>query len=111
MKTKKFFFYEEWFKHGICTLNDLYLGNNFIKSFEDFVLEFDISIKDRRKYNFLMNDLLLDWFYNPKNVQESIFDKIVLSLFVNGKISKYSYIILKKKKLIKLTQSYFGLTH
>ena len=44
-----------------------------------------------------MNGLLLDWFYNPKNVQESIFDKIVLSLFDNGKISKYSYIILKKK--------------
>ena len=55
-----------------------------------------ISIKDRRKYNFLMNGFLLDWFY-PKNVQESIFDKIVLSLFDNGKISKYSYIILKKK--------------
>ena len=97
LKTKKFFFYEEWFEHGICTLNDLYLGNNFIKSFEDLVLEFDISIKDRRKYNFLMNGLLLDWFYNPKNVQESIFEKIVLSLFDNGKISKYSYIILKKK--------------
>ena len=31
-----------------------------------------------------MNGLLLDWFYNPKNVQESIFDKIVLSLFDNG---------------------------
>ena len=26
-----------------------------------------------------MNGLLLDWFYNPKNVQESIFDKIVLT--------------------------------
>ena len=68
------------------------------KTFEDLVIEFDSSIKDRRKYNNLMNGLLLDWFYNQKNVQESIFDKIVLSLFDNGNISKYSYIILKKKK-------------
>ena len=48
-----------------------------MKTFEDLVLEYDISIKDRRKYNSLMNGLLLDWFYNPKNVQENIFDRIV----------------------------------
>ena len=68
-----------------------------MKTFEDLVLEYDISIKDRRKYNSLMNGLLLDWFYNPKNVQENIFDRIVASLFDNGTITKYSYTILKEK--------------
>ena len=39
--------------------------------------------------------LLLDWFYNPKDVQDNIFDNIVSSLFDNGKITKHSYVILK----------------
>ena len=95
LKTKKFFFYQDWFDLGIRTVDDLYRGNNFVKSFEDLVLEFDISIKDRRKYNYLMNGLLLDWFYNPKDVQDNIFDNIVSSLFDNGKITKHSYVILK----------------
>ena len=97
LKTKKFFFYHEWFEHGIRTLNDLNRGHNFVKTFEDLVLEFDISIRDRRKYNSLMNGILIDWFYNPKTVQVNIFDDIVASLFENGKITKYSYNILKAK--------------
>ena len=35
LKTKKFFFYQDWYDHGIRTLNNLYLGGNFVKSFED----------------------------------------------------------------------------
>ena len=97
LKSKKFFFYQDWYDLGICTLDDLYRGNNFVKSFEDLVLEFDISIRDRRKYNYLMNGLLIDWFYCSKNVQDNIFDKIVSSLFGNGKITKHSYSILKEK--------------
>ena len=97
LKSKKFFFYQDWYDLGICTLDDVYRGNNFVKSFEDLVLEFDISIRDRRKYNYLMNGLLIDWFYCSKNVQDNIFDKIVSSLFGNGKITKHSYSILKEK--------------
>ena len=97
LKSKKFFFYQDWYDLGICTLDDLYRGNNFVKSFEDLVLEFYISIRDRRKYNYLMNGLLIDWFYCSKNVQDNIFDKIVSSLFGNGKITKHSYSILKEK--------------
>ena len=44
-----------------------------------------------------MNGLLIDWFYCSKNVQDNIFDKIVSSLFGNGKITKHSYSILKEK--------------
>ena len=54
-KTKKYFFYQNWFDQGIYTLEDLYRGRNFVKTFEDLVIEFDISIKDKRKYSFLMN--------------------------------------------------------
>ena len=68
-----------------------------MKTFEDLVIEFDISIKDRRKYNFLMNGILMEWFDNPKAVQENIFDKIVASLFDNGKITRFSYNIFKVK--------------
>ena len=32
------------------------------KTFEDLVSEYNISIKDMRKYNFLMNGILIDWF-------------------------------------------------
>ena len=69
---------------------------NMIKTFEDLVPEYDIAIRDRRKYNSLMNGLLIDWFYNQKNVQENIFDLTVASLFDNGKITKFSYSILKE---------------
>ena len=44
-----------------------------------------------------MNGLLIDWFYCSKNVQDNIFDKIVSSLFGNGKITKHSYSIFKEK--------------
>ena len=43
-----------------------------------------------------MNGLSIDWFYNQKNVQENIFDLTVASLFDNGKITKFSYSILKE---------------
>ena len=95
LKSKSFFFYPEWFDLGICTLNDLNRGYNFIKSFEDLVIEYDISIKDKRKYNYLMKGISEDWFYNPMNVYENIFDKIVASLFDANKITKHSYNILK----------------
>ena len=94
LKTKKFFFYQDWYDRGICVVNDLYRGLNIVTTFGDLVLEFDISIKDRRKYNSLMNGLLIDWFYNPKNVQDNIFDQVVATLFDNGKITNYSYTIL-----------------
>ena len=72
LKTKKFFFYQDWYDHGIRTLNDLYLGRNFVKLFEDLVLEYDISIKDRRKYIYLMKEILIDRFYYISNIQKNV---------------------------------------
>jgi len=95
LKTKRFFFYPEWFNLGISTVDDLYRGFNFVKSFEDLVIEFDISIRDRRKYNSLMKGISFDWFYNPADVQDNIFEEIVQSMFGPSKITKHSYNILK----------------
>ena len=66
LKSKKFFFYPVWDEKGIRHISDLFLGHNLVKTFEDLVLEFDIPISDRRKYNSLMNGIYLDWFQNPK---------------------------------------------
>jgi len=95
LKTKRFFYYPNWHELGISTLSDLDRGYNFLKSFEDLVLEYDISIKDRRKYTFLVKGISLDWFYNPPEVLDNIFDKIVQSLFDHAKITRPSYYIFK----------------
>ena len=59
----------------------------------------DCSLKDRRKYNSLMNGILIDWFYHPPQVQDSIFDEIVETLFGNVKITKSSYSIFKSQDI------------
>ena len=41
-------------------------GQNFVKTFEDLIVEFDIPISDRRKYHSLINGVYLDWFQNSK---------------------------------------------
>ena len=74
------------------------IGGIICETFEDLVLECDISTKDRRKYNSLMNGILIDWFYNPPQVQGTIFDRIVESLFESVKITKSSYIIFRSQE-------------
>ena len=70
-----------------------------MKTFEDLVLEYDVSIKDMRKYNSLMNGILLDWFDYPLQVQESMSDEIVETLFVNVKVTKSSYNLFKSQEI------------
>ena len=53
LKSKKFFFYPVWDEKGIRHISDLFLGHNFVKTFEDLVVEFDIPISDRRKYKLI----------------------------------------------------------
>ena len=67
-------------ERGILYVSHLYRGANCVKTFEDLVLEYDIPITDRRKYNSLMNGLFLNWFTDQYDVDENIFDKIVLEL-------------------------------
>ena len=65
---------------GMIYLSGLDLGHNFVKAFEDLATEYDVPLKDRRKYNSLINWILLDWFYNPKQNVENIFDTLVSEL-------------------------------
>ena len=102
LKSKKFFFYPVWDEKGIRHISDLFLGHNLVKTFEDLVLEFDIPISDRRKYNSLMNGIYLDWFQNPKNIQENIFDKICSSLVSEKKVPKHVYSILRNQASVEV---------
>ena len=95
LKRKRYFYYPDWLDKGITYLSDLDMGHNFIKTFEDLVLEYDISIRDRRKFNSLMNGILLDWFYNPKQNVMNIFDEIVSDLIKVSKVPKQVYSVLK----------------
>ena len=76
-KTKRYFHYPDGHNLGVSTLGDLYRGHNFVKNFEDLVLEYDIANKERHKYNSLINDILLDWFHHSPQVQDLILMKLL----------------------------------
>ena len=69
-----------------------------VKTFEDLVIEFDVPIRDRRKYNSLMNGIYLRWFDVSKTVDENLFDKIVSELVRKKKVSKYAYTMLRSSQ-------------
>ena len=94
--------YPVWDEKGIRHISDLFLGQNFVKTFEDLVVEFDIPISDRRKYNSLMNDIYLDWFQNSKNIQENVFDKICFSLVSGKEVPKHVYSILRNQASVEV---------
>ena len=102
LKTKKFFHYPVWDEKGIQHISDLYFGNNLVKTFEDLVIEFDILISDRRKYNSLMNGIYLDWFHNSKNIQENVFHEISTCLVKEVKVPKYVYSILRDRAAVEV---------
>ena len=94
LKTKRYFYYPDWHNRGISTLGDLYRGHDFVKTFGDLVLEYDISIKDRRKYNSLMNGILLDWFDYPFQVQIPFLMKLLKHFLVMSKLLSHLRIYL-----------------
>ena len=74
--------------------------NVYIKSLEDLVSEFGISQKDKRKYNFLLKNILSDWLDKPCFLNFNIYDCVIESLNLAEKISKipkYIYSILLDK--------------
>ena len=54
-----------------------------------------------------MNGILIDWFYNTRNIQENVHDNIVASLFENNKVTKYSYSIFKVQESPTNTENYW----
>ena len=112
LKTKKFFFYPVFDGKGVHLISDLYFGNYLVKTFEDLVIEFDIP---RRKYNYLMNGIFFffffffDWFGNPKNIQDSVFDKITFSLIGEAKGPKHVYFILRDHTVVEVEDKWMDL--
>ena len=102
LKSKKFFFYPVWYEKRICHISDLFLGHNCVKTFEDLVLEFDIPISDRRKYNSWRMVFIWIGFRNPKNIQENIFDKISSSLVSEKKVPKNVYSVLRNQASVEV---------
>ena len=62
-KSKQFFDYQDWYDKGIHTVADLMnvpdSDNVYLKTHEDLVSEFGISQKDKRKSNFLLENIHL----------------------------------------------------
>ena len=106
LKSNKCFFYPVWDEKGIRHISDLFLGHNFVKTFEDLVVEFDIPITDRRKYNSLMNGIYLDRFQNSKNIQENVFNKICSSLVSEKKVPKHVYSILRNQTFVEVENNW-----
>ena len=88
---------ENWYERGIHSIFQLHNGFGNPKTFEDLVIEFDIPIRDQKKYDSLMNGIFLEWFDNSLNVDENIFNQIFKDLLSQKKMSKYTYNILLKK--------------
>ena len=44
-----------------------------------------------------MNGIYLDWFQNPKNIHDNVFDKISASLMGEKKVPKHFYSILRNR--------------
>ena len=61
LKSKQYFYYDFWYEKGICTFTDLLyldLPTPVLKSFDDHILEFYISYKDRKKYNSIIKSIV-----------------------------------------------------
>ena len=91
-KSKQYFDYRDWYDKGIHTVADMLNvpdpDNVYIKTHEDLVSEFGISQKDKRKYNFLLKNIPSDWLDKPGFLNFNIYDRIIESLNLAGKISK-----------------------
>ena len=94
-------------KKGFVIFQAFFFCQNFVKTFEDMVVEFDIPISDRRKYNSLMNGIYLDWFQNSKNIQENVFNNICSSLVSEKKVPKHVYSILRNQASVEFENKCF----
>jgi len=99
-KSKQYFYYEDWCDKGILYVDDLlnppHPGS---KLFEELILDFDISKRDRRKFNFLIKNVPSSWIDDPhieiSNLE--IFDKLVDDLVQVPKVPRHAYSIMIEK--------------
>ena len=97
-KSKQYFYYNEWCDKGILYNSDL-LSPPLpgAKLFEELILDFGVSHKDRRKYHFLMKNVPSPWLQGQKLKGLDIFERLVDNLISIPKVSKHAYSILMEK--------------
>ena len=99
-KSKQYFFYEDWYDKGIIYVNDLLdPPHPGAKLFEELVLDFEVSHKDRRKYNFLMQNIPGSFLQGQKPNGLDMFDRIFDTLISTQKVPRYAYGILRNNLL------------
>ena len=64
------------------------------KLFEELVLDFNISPRDRRKFNFLMKNIPGDWLLKVDFDHEIVFDRIKSKVVNTQKVPKFPYSIM-----------------
>ena len=97
-KSKQYLYYDEWNAKNFCTVSDL-LNPPFPghKLFEELILDFDVSHKDRRKYNFLLKNIPNCWLEttNIKNTDYNAVDTIIEKLVQIKKVPRYAYYVIQ----------------
>ena len=94
-KSKQYFYYDDWYGKNVYTISDL-LNPPLpgFKLFEELILDFDISNKDRRKYNFLIKNIPNFWLENRNKEEMNVVDDIIINLVQTKKVPRYAYKIL-----------------
>ena len=101
LKSKSYFYYESWYEKGIFCLADLLYKDTptpVLKSFDDLIIEFDISYKDRRKYNSLMKSIVERGLVDDASEDQlEPFEIFSSNLILAPKVPRYTYSIMLDK--------------
>ena len=85
------------------------------KLFEELVLDYNVDSKDRRKYNFLMNDIPLERLISSDFTHDVVFDRLMDNVRKANKIPKYAYDIMMEEcnpeKRVAFWNDSFGLNY
>ena len=90
-------------RKGFVTFQTFFLAIIWLKLLrEDLVIEYDIPIRDRRKYNYLANGIYLDWFKSPKIFMIMFLIKLLLLLWVKRRSQNIFIPFLKTVPMLML---------
>ena len=104
LRHRPYFYYHAWYERGIMYISDLWNGFNNVMTFEQLVIEYDIPITDRQKYESLMNGIYFSWF-STQQVVDNIFDTIVSELITKRKVPRHAYNVLRSKDTLSQTRA------
>lgn len=108
-KSKTSLFYAAWHDKKVITIADLF-NPPFpgYKLFEELVLDFDIPSGDRKKYNFLIKCIPVEWIENFDIDIIGVHETIVHKLLSMKKVPQNSYILLLGNTLPEKRYAYWS---